>query len=63
MPVLYNNQTIKLPFDISKLDNLYQPYRYAEYNVWDDTLVGTHLYIAYSKCRPLPVTYYACFIQ
>ena len=37
MPVLYNNQTIKLPFDISKLDNLYQPYRYAEYNVCDDT--------------------------
>ena len=33
MPVLYNNQTIKLPFDISKLDNLYQPYRYAEYIV------------------------------
>ena len=39
MPVLYNNQTIKLPFDISKLDNLYQPYRYTEYNdiVCDDT--------------------------
>ena len=27
------------------------------------SLVGTHLYIAYSNCRPLPVTYYACFIQ
>ena len=25
MPVLCNNQTIKLPFDMSKLDNLYQP--------------------------------------
>ena len=37
MPVLYNNQTIQLPFDISKLDNLYQPYRYTEYNVCDDT--------------------------
>ena len=37
MPVLYNNQTIKLPFDISKLDNLYQHYRYTEYNVCDDT--------------------------
>ena len=37
MPVLYNNQTIKLPFDISKLDNIYQPYIYTEYNVCDDT--------------------------
>ena len=37
MPVLYNNQTIQLPFDISKLDNLYQPYRYTKYNVCDDS--------------------------
>ena len=35
--ILYNNQTIKLPFDIYQLDNLYQPYRYTEYNVCDDT--------------------------
>ena len=87
MPVLNNNQTIKLPFDIIlKLDSLYQPYRYTEYNVCDDTcesdlndhfaqisftsnlvyrasLVGTHLYIAYSNCRTLPLTYHACFKQ
>ena len=37
MPVVYNNQKIKLPFDISKLYNLCQPYRYTEYNVCADT--------------------------
>ena len=26
MPVLYNNQSIILQFDISMLDNIYQPY-------------------------------------
>ena len=36
MPVLYNNQTIKLSFDISKLYSLYRPYIYPEYNVCDD---------------------------
>ena len=29
-----------MPFDISKLNNLYQPYRYTEYNVCHDTFVS-----------------------
>ena len=54
MPVLYTNQTINLPFDISKLDNLYQPYIYTEYNVCDDTCesdLNDHFAQIFPDCR------------
>ena len=54
MPVLNNNQTIKLPFDISTLDSLYQPYRYTEYNVCDDTCesdLNDHFAKIFPNCK------------
>ena len=54
MPVLNNNQTIQLPFDISKLDSLYQPYRYTEYNVCDDTCesdLNDHFAKIFPNCK------------